>query len=199
MRQSRAAPMGCDCSAAVLNSSIVDDPGVDVELPKLAEPCLTANADASAIADVEPDSFRRPQPVKILTYVVSRGDFAASRKLVGSRSAFPWNIPVSKAECGNSFCCRDLVLAVSSQDGGAHIDLTIDEAYKRLSRENSLLVFFSTCLETAHAWPILCWQASGRSRPSWRKHCGRRFEAPRLSVESLNRCQVAKGASWRHR
>ncbi|KWC93789.1 hypothetical protein WL57_03835 [Burkholderia cepacia] len=68
-----------------------------------------------------------------------------------------WSIPVIKDQRGNKFCRRDLVLAVSNQDGGAHIDPTIDEAYRRLTRENSLLMFFSTGPGTAHAMgnPVL--------------------------------------------
>lgn len=54
-------------------------------------------------------------------------------------------------------CRRDLILAVFNQDGGAHIDPAIDEAYRRLTRENSLLVFVSTRPGTAQAMgnPVL--------------------------------------------
>ena len=37
-----------------------------------------------------------------------------------------------------SFTRRSLILAVTNQDGGAHVDPTLSEAYARLSRQNSL-------------------------------------------------------------
>ncbi|TGE33187.1 hypothetical protein [Desulfosporosinus sp. Sb-LF] len=36
---------------------------------------------------------------------------------------------------------RTLILSLADQDGGAHVDPTLDEAYVNLSRNNSLNVF----------------------------------------------------------
>lgn len=49
-----------------------------------------------------------------------------------------WNDPVLKDDRGEKFCRRELVLHVADTDGGAHVDSELDEAYMRLSRENSL-------------------------------------------------------------
>lgn len=38
----------------------------------------------------------------------------------------------------NQFTRKDLVLSVADQDGGAHVDPTLNEAYAKLSRENSM-------------------------------------------------------------
>jgi len=49
-----------------------------------------------------------------------------------------WNEPVLKDDRGHKFCRREIVLHVADTDGGAHVDGELDEAYIRLSRENSL-------------------------------------------------------------
>lgn len=38
----------------------------------------------------------------------------------------------------NKFCRKDLVLEVANKDGGAHIDPELNEAYYKLTRENSM-------------------------------------------------------------
>jgi hypothetical protein len=48
-----------------------------------------------------------------------------------------WTIPVIRDGSRTDFSRRDLVLALSNQDGGAHIDPAISEAYYKLSRANS--------------------------------------------------------------
>lgn len=55
-----------------------------------------------------------------------------------------WNDPVIKDDRGRTFCRRELVLHVADTDGGAHVDPELDEAYIRLSRENSLGWQFTT-------------------------------------------------------
>jgi hypothetical protein len=49
-----------------------------------------------------------------------------------------WKEIVIKDEEGNTFSRQALVLFVANQDGGAHVDPSIDEAYAKLSRHNSL-------------------------------------------------------------
>lgn len=49
-----------------------------------------------------------------------------------------WIEPVTRDNRREVFTRRDLVLAVANQDGGAHVDPDIKEAYYRLSRSNSL-------------------------------------------------------------
>ncbi|RDU97858.1 hypothetical protein [Trinickia dinghuensis] len=104
-----------------------------------------------ALTSVLLDSMSGAKYVPLLTSRV--GSVRPSKRVFSDW----WNTPVIKDQRGNTFCRRDLVLAVSNQDGGAHIDPTIDEAYRRLTRENSLLVFFSTGPGTAYAMgnPVL--------------------------------------------
>jgi hypothetical protein len=49
-----------------------------------------------------------------------------------------WLRPVLADTRGNAFSRHDLVLGVANQDGGAHIDATLEPAYRALSRDNSL-------------------------------------------------------------
>jgi len=49
-----------------------------------------------------------------------------------------WTEPVFVDDRKTPFSRRDLVLAIANQDGGAHVDPSLDEAYTRLSRQNSL-------------------------------------------------------------
>lgn len=49
-----------------------------------------------------------------------------------------WTTPVFRDGYRSDFSRKDLVLAIANQDGGAHVDPGIDEAYHRLSRGNSL-------------------------------------------------------------
>jgi hypothetical protein len=39
---------------------------------------------------------------------------------------------------GQELTRRDLILVVANQDGGAHVDASLDETYARISRQNSL-------------------------------------------------------------
>ncbi|MDQ0848717.1 hypothetical protein QFZ65_000655 [Arthrobacter sp. B3I9] len=48
-----------------------------------------------------------------------------------------WTMTVIRDGFRTDFSRRDLVLALSNQDGGAHVDPEIHEAYHRLSRANS--------------------------------------------------------------
>jgi hypothetical protein len=49
-----------------------------------------------------------------------------------------WNEPVIVDKSKNKFSRRDLILSVVNQDGGAHVDPELDEAYAKLSRENTV-------------------------------------------------------------
>ncbi len=49
-----------------------------------------------------------------------------------------WNEAVIVDKHKKKFRRRDLVLVLANQDGGAHVDPGLDEAYSRLSRENSV-------------------------------------------------------------
>ena len=49
-----------------------------------------------------------------------------------------WNRIVIADKKGNLFSRRDLILAVTNKDGGAHVDPRLDVAYAELSRFNSL-------------------------------------------------------------
>ena len=49
-----------------------------------------------------------------------------------------WNQIVIADSKGNTFKRRELVLALTNTDGGAHVDPTLDARYRALSRENSL-------------------------------------------------------------
>jgi len=49
-----------------------------------------------------------------------------------------WNRIIFVDNKNNRFSRKEIVLALSNQDGGAHVDPEIDEKYKKLSRENSL-------------------------------------------------------------
>lgn len=48
-----------------------------------------------------------------------------------------WDMAVVRDSKWEHFSRRDLVLIVANQDGGAHVDPALDEAYYRLTRENS--------------------------------------------------------------
>lgn len=49
-----------------------------------------------------------------------------------------WRTPIIEDDQGNVFTRRDLVLALAHQEGGAHVDPELPEAYAALSRSNSL-------------------------------------------------------------
>lgn len=49
-----------------------------------------------------------------------------------------WNRVVIRDQARAEFTRKDLVLALANQDGGAHVDPELDDAYKALSRSNSL-------------------------------------------------------------
>jgi hypothetical protein len=49
-----------------------------------------------------------------------------------------WNNPVIKDKDGRVLSRKDLILNVAETDGGAHVDPGLEEAYMKLSRENSL-------------------------------------------------------------
>ena len=49
-----------------------------------------------------------------------------------------WNKVVIVDSAKAKFCRRDLVLALSNKDGGAHVDPTLDEDYANLTRNNSV-------------------------------------------------------------
>jgi hypothetical protein len=49
-----------------------------------------------------------------------------------------WNAPVFVDQARNTLTRKELVLTAANQDGGAHVDPTLDETYDKLSRENAL-------------------------------------------------------------
>jgi hypothetical protein len=49
-----------------------------------------------------------------------------------------WNQVIFRDLEGQELTRRDLVLVVAIQDGGAHVDASLDETYARISRQNSL-------------------------------------------------------------
>lgn len=61
------------------------------------------------------------------------------------RKPFPewWNDPVIKDQKGIKFSRRQIVLAVANTDGGGHVDPELEDAYKALTRDNSLRIYFS--------------------------------------------------------
>ena len=49
-----------------------------------------------------------------------------------------WTIPLIRDNDQNTFSRKDLVMFVADQDGGAHVDPTLEEKYNALSRLTSL-------------------------------------------------------------
>jgi hypothetical protein len=49
-----------------------------------------------------------------------------------------WLLPVLEDAAGRAFNRRDLVLSVADQDGGAHVDASLNPSYAALSRNNSI-------------------------------------------------------------
>jgi hypothetical protein len=49
-----------------------------------------------------------------------------------------WNKTILRDTQGNDFSRKDIVLYVTNQDGGAHVDPKIDALYRELTRNNSL-------------------------------------------------------------
>ena len=49
-----------------------------------------------------------------------------------------WNERVLRDDHRHHFTRRDIILTVANQDGGAHVDPEIDEAYHRLANEHSI-------------------------------------------------------------
>lgn len=64
----------------------------------------------------------------------------ASAPAAGRRLPFDdwWTMPVFRDGARQDFSRQDIVMTFTNEDGGAHIDSAIDEAYYRLTRENSL-------------------------------------------------------------
>lgn len=55
-----------------------------------------------------------------------------------------WNATVVIDQQKNQFTRRELVLAVTNKDGGAHIDPNLDAAYAALTRDNTMGWIFSS-------------------------------------------------------
>lgn len=49
-----------------------------------------------------------------------------------------WSAPVFRDGKGDVLSRRDLVLVAANQDGGAHVDPSLDETYARLTKDNSM-------------------------------------------------------------
>jgi hypothetical protein len=71
-------------------------------------------------------------------YIATLDDLSPSR--VKSRAAFAgwWSNPVMKLSDGRTWSRRDLVLTLANQEGGAHVDPTLDPDYEHLARLNAL-------------------------------------------------------------
>jgi len=54
-----------------------------------------------------------------------------------------WNSTIFVDDRGETRSRRDIILTAANQDGGAHIDPSLDESYGRLSRDNSLCMVAS--------------------------------------------------------
>ncbi|WP_139809497.1 hypothetical protein [Prescottella equi] len=54
---------------------------------------------------------------------------------VWRRFGWWWNTPIMRSTDGHRFTRKDLVLIMANQDGGAHVDSTIDEHYADLEGE----------------------------------------------------------------
>lgn len=59
-----------------------------------------------------------------------------------------WHTPVFVDSSGRALTRRDLVLTVANQDGGAHVDATLNSTYADLSRNNSLGWMYSDGVRT---------------------------------------------------
>lgn len=68
-----------------------------------------------------------------------------STQVQSSRKVFSdwWSDAVIKDQQNRTFSRRLLVSAVANTDGGAHVDPELDVAYKELTRDNSLRMYFS--------------------------------------------------------
>lgn len=71
-------------------------------------------------------------------YTAPLGDLPVERVQPPHAFVDWWNAGVLNDQKGHAFTRRDLVLTVADQDGGAHVDATLNEAYAQLTRENSL-------------------------------------------------------------
>ena len=98
----------------------------------------TVAEDGSLVPSYEPvfDDYQHR------TFFVRPSAFGTVREPAAGRAlAFEdwWALPViQEPNRGEVFTRRDLVLALSNWDGGAHVDSAVPEAYHRLSRSNSL-------------------------------------------------------------
>jgi hypothetical protein len=73
-----------------------------------------------------------------VSYVPPLGDLSPERIQPPHAFVDWWNGIVLRDQKTHAFTRRDLVLAVADQDGGAHVDAQLDEAYAELTRANSL-------------------------------------------------------------
>lgn len=81
-----------------------------------------------------------------LSAIELRSDHAKLVPILGTGPIPPRNVsvdtwknePVLRDDHRHVFSRWDIVLAVANQDGGAHVDGKIDEAYHRLANENSI-------------------------------------------------------------
>jgi hypothetical protein len=68
-------------------------------------------------------------------YVAMLDDVPQNRKIPFDEW---WNAKVFSDDRRETLSRRDLVLIAANQDGGAHVDPTLDEIYARLSKDNSM-------------------------------------------------------------
>ncbi|MNX71365.1 hypothetical protein D3C86_1026790 [compost metagenome] len=98
-----------------------------------------------------------------------------------------WSEIVIKDGQGRGLSRRDLILVAANQDGGSHVDGTIDETYHDLARKNSLGWMFSdgvteTALDKAEAHSIR--QIGWEILEALRQRSERLFANERCSCQS---------------
>jgi hypothetical protein len=87
-----------------------------------------------------------------VTYQPVLGEGGEDRAQPAQAFADWWDETIMSDSAGNSFSRADLVLAVCNQDGGAHIDERLNQAYAALTRRNSLgFIFASGGIESGSA------------------------------------------------
>lgn len=89
---------------------------------------------------------RNLMPQAPLTMMSVGSGGASYRPMLDERIARPrwipfdkwWRLKIIRDGKSVEFSRKELVLEIENRDGGAHVDPSLDEAYHRLSRENSM-------------------------------------------------------------
>ena len=75
-------------------------------------------------------------------YIAFLDDNPHGKKICTSFDTW-WESTVFIDDAGKKLSRKDLVLAIANQDGGAHVDPSLNQIYANLSRNNSLRLFVS--------------------------------------------------------